>query len=128
MSAPVRNPAYRVTTERLLIRCWEPADAHQRRAAIRASESELRPWIPFMRDEPRSLFDTIQMLRLQRANFDADQDYRYAVYSLDGDERVDGIAIVPVGVEIGPLQPQHLDRVEQRSRFVTHERDPRPQL
>ena len=86
MSAPVRNPAYRVTTERLLIRCWEPADAHQRRAAIRASESELRPWIPFMRDEPRSLFDTIQMLRLQRANFDADQDYRYAVYSLDGDQ------------------------------------------
>lgn len=88
MSATRHNPAYRVQTQRLLIRCWEPADAVKRQEAIAASDPELRPWIPFMRDEPRSLADAVQMLRLQRANFDCDQDYRYAVFLRDGDALV----------------------------------------
>ncbi len=85
---PPKNPAYRVTTGRLLIRCWDPADAPLRRAAVLASDKHLRPWIPFMTEEPRSLSDTVQLLRRERANFDCDLDYRYAVFSHDGSQLI----------------------------------------
>ena len=73
--------AYRVETERLVLRCWSPADAAVLRAALDASDAHLRPWIPFMKEEPRSLEDTLEWLRLHRANFDRDLLHRYAVFS-----------------------------------------------
>jgi len=75
----VRN-AYRVETERLVLRCWSPADAPVLRAALDACDAHLRPMIPFMKDEPRSLQQTAQWLRGHRAAFDLGQMYRYAVF------------------------------------------------
>lgn len=79
------GPPCRIVTPRLLIRGWEPADARPLRAAIDRSDSHLRPWIPWMAQEPRSLADTLKWLRLQRANFDLGRDFRYAIY--DREER-----------------------------------------
>ncbi len=76
--------AYRVETERLLLRCWSPADAPLVRTAIDASDEHLRRWIPFMQDEPRSLEATADRIRTLRSNFDTDAEYRYAM--LDRDE------------------------------------------
>jgi len=73
--------AYRVETDRLVLRCWSPQDAPALRAALDDSDQHLRPWIPFMKDEPRSLEQTIDWLRGIRAGFDSDQAYRYAVLS-----------------------------------------------
>ncbi len=84
MSEAARNPAYRVLTERLLLRCWSPADAPQLRAALDASDNYLRPWIPFMREEPRTVDETAQWLRGHRAMFDRDENYRYGVFTRDG--------------------------------------------
>jgi len=75
-----KRPAYRVETERLVLRCWSPADAPCLRAALDANDKHLRPMIPFMKDEPRTLQQTAQWLRTIRANFDLDQNYRYAVF------------------------------------------------
>jgi RimJ/RimL family protein N-acetyltransferase len=80
-----RGPAYRVETERLVMRCWSPADARLVRTAIDSSDAHLRRWIPFMRDEPRSLPDTVARLRQLRSSFDLDQEYRYAFF--DREER-----------------------------------------
>lgn len=80
----VKGPAYLVETDRLIVRCWAPADALRLRAALDAADQHLRPWIPWMRDEPRSLEATAMWLRATRAKFDLDQDYRYGIFSSDG--------------------------------------------
>lgn len=78
-----KNTAYRVVTERLVLRCWSPLDAPQLRAVLDANDQHLRPMIPFMKDEPRSLDQTAQWLRGLRALFDLGQNYRYAVFNKD---------------------------------------------
>lgn len=71
--------AYRVKTPRLMLRCWQPQDAPERRALIDSSDAQLRPFIPWMRDEPLSLSETAQRLRAYRADFDSDRAWRFAV-------------------------------------------------
>ena len=79
-----RGPAYRIETERLVLRCWSPTDAGAARRALDASDQHLRPYIPFMRFEPRTVPETAHWLRTHRAAFDDDRYYRYAVF--DGGE------------------------------------------
>ncbi len=97
--------AYRVETDRLVLRCWSPEDAPALRVALDASDQHLRPWIPFMKDEPRSLEQTVQWLRMHRANFDSDVMYRYGVFekeskSLLGENMLLG-RVGPGGLELG---------------------------
>ncbi len=77
----IRRLPYHIRTERLELRCWSPADAEAMRAALDRSDAHLRPWIPFMAKEPRSLKATVQWLREIRSAFDSDQHYRYAVFA-----------------------------------------------
>ena len=79
----LKNTAYRIETDRLLLRCWSPLDAPQLRATLDANDQHLRPMIPFMKDEPKSLEQTAQWLRGLRALFDLGQNYRYAVFDKD---------------------------------------------
>jgi RimJ/RimL family protein N-acetyltransferase len=98
---------YRVETPRLTLRCWNPSDATELRAALDASDHHLRPWIPFMKDEPRSLQETIEWLRGHRAAFDSDQLHRYAVVRRDDDngsivgENMLLSRVGPGGLEVG---------------------------
>jgi RimJ/RimL family protein N-acetyltransferase len=73
-------PAYRVETDRLLLRCWSPKDATALRQVLDDSDDHLRPWIPFMKDEPRTLAQTAGWLRGARADFDRDVAWHYAVF------------------------------------------------
>lgn len=97
--------AYRVETDRLVLRCWSPADAPVLRAAIDACDTYLRPMIPFMKDEPRNLQQTAQWLRGHRAAFDLGQMYRYAVYDATEQnllgENMLMARVGPGGLEIG---------------------------
>lgn len=76
----LNRPAYRVETSRLVMRCWSPDDATAVRAAIDASARALKPWIPFMKEEPRSLVETGDWLRRHRAHFDLGLGFRYGVF------------------------------------------------
>jgi len=38
-----KGPAYRVVTDRLVVRCWDPLDASKLKAAIDMSIEHLRP-------------------------------------------------------------------------------------
>ena len=75
-----KHTAYRIETQRLVLRCWSPLDATALRKTLDANDQHLRPMIPFMKDEPRSLEQTAQWLRGLRALFDLGQNYRYAVF------------------------------------------------
>ena len=75
--------AYRVETGRLVMRCWSPEDAADLRTALDESDGHLRPWIPFMKDEPRTLQQTAHWLRRIRAAFDRDENYQYVIRRKD---------------------------------------------
>ncbi len=83
MSTKRKGPAYRVETERLVIRCWQPQDAKLIKAAVDVSREHLREWMPWADTEPESLDITIKRLRQFRAMFDLDKDYVYAVFNRD---------------------------------------------
>lgn len=84
-NTPLTQTAYQIKTGRLLMRCWSPADARILRACLDDNDRHLRPWIPFMKDEPRSLEQTAEWLRSIRASFDLRQNYRYAVFDATGE-------------------------------------------
>lgn len=96
---------YRVETGRLVLRCWSPDDAPALRQALDESGQHLRPWIPFMKDEPRTLQQTVEWLRMHRSNFDSGQMYRFGVFSRsDGSivgENMLLSRVGPGGLEVG---------------------------
>lgn len=77
------GPAYRIVTARLVLRCWNPADAPLQAAAILESREHLLPWMPWAAKEPVELSQRMQWLRICRGNFDLDQDYIYGVFNLE---------------------------------------------
>jgi RimJ/RimL family protein N-acetyltransferase len=88
--AETRTPPYRVVTERLVMRCWEPADAPLLKEAVDASLDHLRPWMPWADDEPQTIPEKVELLRSFRGQFDLDQDYVYALFDADETRIVGG--------------------------------------
>jgi len=83
MSETRLGPAYRVETDRLVLRCWEPDDAGLLKDAIDASLDHLRMWMPWANNEPELLAVKVKRLRHFRAMFDLDKDYIYAIFNQD---------------------------------------------
>jgi RimJ/RimL family protein N-acetyltransferase len=73
--------AYRIETERLVIRCYEPSDAPKIQEAITESLDHLLPWMPWAKNEPESLDAKINRLRLFRGQFDLGQDYVFGIFN-----------------------------------------------
>ncbi len=93
-------------TERLVARCWEPADAPLAKEAVDASLEHLRPWMPWARDEPQSLEQKVQLLRVFRGQFDRGENFVYGLFSADESEVVGGSGLHPragddISLEIG---------------------------
>jgi RimJ/RimL family protein N-acetyltransferase len=91
MSDLLRGPAYRIETDRLVLRCFDPNDAVLLKSAVDASLGELLPWIPWARDEPTSLDAKIELLRVHRGRFDLGQDQAYGVFDPSETEVLGGI-------------------------------------
>jgi len=83
MSETRKGPAYRIETERLVIRCWQPQDAALGKEAIDASREHLRKWMPWADTDPEPLAIMVKRVRQFRAMFDLDKDYIYAIFNRD---------------------------------------------
>ena len=79
----VTPPPYRIETNRLVIRCWNPPDAPLLHEAVTSSLDHLRPWMPWAADEPRTLEERIEFLRTSRGRFDLGEDFAYAIFAAD---------------------------------------------
>lgn len=75
-----RNPAYRIETPRLVLRCWDPADAPLLKTAVEESLDHLLPWMPWAEQEPTDLATKVRLLRTFRSDFDGDRDYVYGIF------------------------------------------------
>lgn len=87
------KPAYRIETERTVLRCWQPQDAALLSAAVEASLEHLREWMPWAMTEPKSLEDRVGYLRRMRAAFDKDEEYVYGIFSPDESEVIGGTGL-----------------------------------
>jgi RimJ/RimL family protein N-acetyltransferase len=98
-------PPYRIVTERLVVRCWSPADAPLLKEAVDSSIDHLRPWMPWAADEPQPLEQKVELLRQFRGKFDLGHDFTYGIFSRDESEVVGGTGlhtrIDPASFEIG---------------------------
>lgn len=75
------NPQpYRIETERLVIRCYEPADAPLLQAATAESKAHLLPWMPWAVHDPQTIAEKGELIRRFRGQFDLDQDYVYGIF------------------------------------------------
>jgi RimJ/RimL family protein N-acetyltransferase len=89
------TPPYRIETERLLLRCWDPADAALLDDAVAASVAELQPWMAWAHDEPLALDARIARLREFRSKFDSDQEWIYGIFNSDGSSVLGGTGLHP---------------------------------
>jgi len=80
MSEILRGPAYRIETERLVVRCWQPSDAPLLKNAVDASLQELRAFLPWAFDEPQPIDAKVELLRTFRGRFDLGQDFVYGIF------------------------------------------------
>jgi RimJ/RimL family protein N-acetyltransferase len=93
------GPAYRVRTPRLLLRCWDPADAPLLLQAVAESLEHLRPWMPWAHQEPESLQTKVNRLRGFRAEFDLGTNFVYAIFDPDERQVIGGTGLHP---RVGP--------------------------
>jgi len=96
---------YRIATERLVLRCWEPRDAPLLKDAVDSSIDHLLPWMPWAADEPQTVDEKAALLRTFRGNFDLGVDFVYGIFSHDEAEALGGTGlhtrIGPEALEIG---------------------------
>lgn len=70
----------RLETERLVLRRWRVSDVAALRSAVDASDAHLRPWIPWMRDEPRTVAETVERVEGFIEAFDAGTTFNWALF------------------------------------------------
>jgi RimJ/RimL family protein N-acetyltransferase len=88
-----RTPPYRIETERLVVRCWDPHDAPLLKDALDTSLDHLRPRMPWANDEPQPLAAKVELLRRFRGLFDLGQDFVYGILAADEREVVGGTGL-----------------------------------
>lgn len=89
------TPPYRIETERLVIRCWEPRDAPILKEAIDQSLDHLRPWMPWAHAEPTALEEKIELLRRFRGEFDLGTNFVYGILARDEASVLGGTGLHP---------------------------------
>jgi ribosomal-protein-serine acetyltransferase len=93
----------RIETPRLVLRQWEPADGPALHAAVNANLEHLRPWMPWIAQEPLTLADREARFAQWREEWFDGGDALYGVFA-DG-EAVGGTGfhrrIGEGGLEIG---------------------------
>jgi RimJ/RimL family protein N-acetyltransferase len=101
----VRTPPYRIETERLVVRCWEPRDAPLLKDAVESGLTHLRAWMIWAPDGPEPLDDVVERLRGFRADFDRDENWILGVFEPDERRVLGGTGLHarqgPGGLEIG---------------------------
>ena len=84
MNGPaIVKAAYRIETERLVLRCWEPKDAVMMQAAAAESREHLLPFMPWAAEEPQTVEQKAELTRRFRSRFDSGEDYVYGIFNRD---------------------------------------------
>ena len=96
---------YRIETERLVIRCYEPGDVPLLKDAIDSSLEHLQPWMPWALDEPQPLEQKVELVESFRSSFLGGENFGYGIFAAGEAEVLGGTGlhprVGPGGLEIG---------------------------
>jgi RimJ/RimL family protein N-acetyltransferase len=99
------TPPYRLQSQRMIVRSWQPSDAPLLQDAVSTSVEHLRPWLPWIAHEPLPLASRVQYLRGARALFDRDEDYSVGLFDREEQRVLGGSGlhkrVGPGALEIG---------------------------
>ena len=87
------NPAYRIETRRLVVRCYSPSDAPLLAESVKESLEHLRPWMPWVYNEPELNEEKVQRLKLFRGNFDLGQNFTYGIFNPEETKLIGGTGL-----------------------------------
>jgi RimJ/RimL family protein N-acetyltransferase len=90
---------YRIETDRLVIRPYDPRDAPLLKDAVERSRDHLWDWMPWTPPEPEPLEDVVERLRSFRAQFDADENWIMGIWNRDESRLLGGTGLHPRGGE-----------------------------
>jgi RimJ/RimL family protein N-acetyltransferase len=91
----VRIKTYRIETQHLVIRCYNPSDAQGLQESLKASREHLLPWMAWALFEPQPLSDKIDLLRTFRAKFDLGEDAIYGIFDKSETQVIGGTGLHP---------------------------------
>jgi len=89
------NPAYRIETERLVVRCYQPSDAPLLAESVTESVEHLKPWMPWAHDEPMPLEKKLEGVKRFRGMFDLNQNYVYGIFNSEETKLLGGTGLHP---------------------------------
>lgn len=95
MSNLISEPVYRIETQRLVIRCYNPSDAWLLKASVDQSREHLMPWMPWAEGDPEDVQAYISRLRFFRGKFDLGENYIYGIFNKDEDFLIGGTGLHP---------------------------------
>jgi RimJ/RimL family protein N-acetyltransferase len=77
----ISNPAYRIETERLVVRCYQPSDAKLLAESVTENVEHLKTFMPWAHDEPTSFEQKQKGVINFRGKFDMQMDYVYGIFN-----------------------------------------------
>lgn len=89
------NPAYRIETKRLLVRCYNPSDAPLLAASVTENVEHLKPWMPWIYAEPEPIEVKMQRLKRFRGMFDLGQNFVYGIFNPEDTRLLGGTGLHP---------------------------------
>jgi RimJ/RimL family protein N-acetyltransferase len=89
----IKNPAYRIETERLVVRCYQPSDAEMLAEAVAESVEHLKPWMPWAHAEPEPFQVKVDRVQRFRGEFDLGEDFIYAIFNKDESRLIGGTGL-----------------------------------
>ena len=116
----VAQPPYRIESERLVLRCYDPRDAPLLKEAIDSSLEHIQPWMPWARHEPQPLEQKVALLRAFRGRFDLGMDFAYGVFAPDESRQLGSSGFHPRGGE-GSLEIGYWIRADSIGRGLATE-------
>ena len=76
----IKNPAYRIETERLVVRCYQPSDAQLLADSVAENVEHLKVWMPWAHAEPEPFQAKVDRVQRFRGEFDLGEDFIYAIF------------------------------------------------
>lgn len=77
----IHNPAYRIETERLVVRCYQPSDIQLLAEPVAESVDHLKPWMPWAHAEPEPFEVKVDRIQRFRGEFDLGEDFIYGIFN-----------------------------------------------
>lgn len=87
------NPAYRIETERLVVRCYQPSDARLLAESVTESVEHLKPWMPWAHNEPEPFEEKEKRMLQFRGKFDLYEDYVYGIFNPEETKLIGGTGL-----------------------------------